>query len=145
MSVEQVRKLREQTGCGIAEARKALQEAGGDLTRAAQVICRWQQERPSTKPTHAGAVFQYLHHDGTLGSMVVLACGTDFVARSPLFRELGGALALQVAAMAPTGVEELLDQDFVKDASKTIRQMVAEVAARTGEAVLVREIYRCKV
>ncbi len=145
MNVEAVRKLREATGCGVLDARKVLQEAGGNLDRAKELIHQWQQDRPSTKPTQAGAVFQYRHHDAGMGSMVVLACGTDFVARSPLFRELGEALALQVAAMAPAGVEDLLEQAFVKDASKAIRQMVAEVAARTGESVQVREFCRCEV
>jgi hypothetical protein len=70
---------------------------------------------------------------------------TDFVARSPLFGELGGALALHVAAMDPAGVEELLAQPFVRDGSRTVGQLVAEVAARTGEAVAVREFFRCRV
>jgi elongation factor Ts len=77
--------------------------------------------------------------------MLVLGCGTDFVARSPLFIELGGALALHVAAMDPAGVEELLAQPFVRDGGKTVGQLVAEVAARTGEAVAVREFFRCRV
>jgi elongation factor Ts len=145
MNIEKVRKLREMTGCGVVDARKALEETGDNLDRAAELVREWQRDRPSTKPTQAGAVFQYRHHDGCLGSMVVLACGTDFVARSPLLGELGAAVALQVAAMAPGNVEDLLEQPFVKDATKTIRQMVAEVAARTGETVQVREFCRCKV
>ena len=101
MSIEKVKRLRETIGCGVMEARRALNEAGGDLDRAAEGIRRTQRDRPATRPAQAGAVFQYRHHDGSMGSMVVLACGTDFVARSPLFRELGEALALQVAATAP--------------------------------------------
>jgi elongation factor Ts len=77
--------------------------------------------------------------------MVVLSCVTYPVARSPLFRELGEALALQVTATAPAAVADLLDQPFVKDASKTIRQMVAEASARAGETVRVREFCRCNV
>ena len=101
MNVKDVKRLRELTGCGVMEARRALEAAGGDVGRAAEAVWAVQRERPPERPAQAGGVFQYRHHDGRLGSMVVLACGTDFVARSPLFCELGEALALQVAAMAP--------------------------------------------
>jgi elongation factor Ts len=145
MNLKDVKRLRELTGCGVMEARRALEAADGDIGRATEAVRAEQRERPHAKVTQAGGVFQYRHHDGCLGSMVVLACGTDFVARSPLFRELGEAVALHVAAMGPTGVEELLAQPFVKDGTQTVGQMVAEAAARTGEAVSVREFYRCKV
>jgi elongation factor Ts len=145
MSVEQVKKLRERTGCPFMDAKRALQEAGGDLDRAVEVVRHWFRCRPGGRPAQAGAVFQDLYQDGSAGGMVVLHCLSDLVARSPLFRELGGALARQVAAMGPAGVEELLELPFLKDPSKTVRQMVAEVAARSGEGVQVREVCRCKV
>src|SRR5205085_1933303 len=113
MNIRDIKKLREVTGCGVMEARRALGEAGGDPALAAEVVRQRQQGRPQTRPVQAGAVFAYLHHDRRLGSLVALRCGTDFVARSPLFRELGDALALHVAALAPAGVEELLGQPFV--------------------------------
>jgi elongation factor Ts len=142
---EDIRKLREATGCGVVDAKRALQEAGGDLARAEELVRGQQQERPSERPARAGAIFQYRHHDGRMGSMVVLACGTDFVARSPLFTRLGEEVALQVAALGPADVPALLGQPFVRDGSKTVGQMVAEVAARTGENVQVREFCRCSV
>jgi elongation factor Ts len=80
-----------------------------------------------------------------MGSMVVLTCGTDFVARSPLFTHLGEEVALQIAALGPADVPALLEQPFVRDGSKTVRQLVGEVAARTGEKVEVREFCRFSV
>jgi len=145
MNIVDVKALRERTGCGVLEARRALDEAGGDLERAAEVVRRGRHERPPDRPAGAGGVFAYLHHDGRLGCMLVLACGTDFVARAPLFRELGRDLALHAAALDRAGVAELLAQPFVKDASRTVGQMVAEVAARTGEPVRVREFRRFRV
>jgi elongation factor Ts len=145
MNLNDIKRLRELTGCGVMEARRALEAAGGDVSQAAEAVQAEQRDRPPVGPAQAGGVFQYRHHDGCLGSMVVLACGTDFVARSPLFRELGAAVALHVAAMAPVGIEELLAQPFVKDGTRTIGRMVAEVAARTGEAIVIRELFRCQV
>jgi elongation factor Ts len=142
---EDIKRLREKTGCGVVDAKNALQEAGGDFARAEELARERQQDRPSQRPAGAGAVFLYRHHDGRLGSMIVLACGTDFVARSPLFTQLGEEVALQVAALAPTDMAALLDQAFVKDGSKTVRQLVGEVAARTGENVQVREFCRYSV
>ncbi len=77
--------------------------------------------------------------------MVVLTCATDFVAHSPLFTQLGEAVALQAAALPAEDVAALLAQPFVKDGSKTVGQLVADVAARTGEAVQVREFCRYQV
>jgi elongation factor Ts len=145
MNLTDVKRLRELTGCGVMEARRALEAAGGDIAQAAEAVWARQLERPQEGPAQAGGVFQYRHHDGRLGSMVVLACGTDFVARTPLFQELGEAVALHIAAMAPSRVEELLAQPFVKDGTRTVGQMVAEAAARTGEAVVVCEFFRCQV
>jgi elongation factor Ts len=142
---EDIKQLRDMTGCGVMDAKRALQEAGGDLGRAEELVRGRQQPRPSERPAGAGAVFQYRHHDGRMGSMVVLTCGTDFVARSPLFTQLGEEVALQVAALGPADVPALLGQPFVKDGSKTVGQMVAEVAGRTGENVQVREFCRFSV
>src|SRR5262245_40461215 len=72
----------------------------------------------TSEATKAGGVFVYRHHDGSLGSMLVLVCDTDFLARSELFVRLGEDLARQVAALNPAGVEELLAQPFIRDGSR---------------------------
>ena len=143
MRTEDIKRLREATGCGVMAAKTALQEAGGDLHKAEDLVRQRQLGRPDDRPPGAG--FQYRHNDRRLGSMVVLTCGTDFVARSPLFTQLGEAVALQVAALPAQDVAALLEQPFVKDGSKTVGQLVAEVAARTGEALRVREFCRYQV
>jgi elongation factor Ts len=145
MNAENIRKLREATGCGVMEARRGLEQAGGDLVRAIAAVRADQQSRRENTAAATGAVFQYRHHNGLLGSMVVLLCTTDFAARSEVFRKLGEDIALHVAALGPENLEALLEQPFVKDASRTLRQMVKEVAAQTGEAVQIREFHRCQV
>src|SRR5436190_1041529 len=112
MNIQDIKRLRELTGCGLAEAHKALHEAGSDLEKATEMVRREQHGRKTDRPAGAGAVFAYLHHDGRLGCMLVLACGTDFAARSPLFRELGEALAMHITALDPANAEELLAQPF---------------------------------
>jgi elongation factor Ts len=142
MNIQDIKTLRARTGCGVTEARTALHEAGGDLERAAAAVRQRQQERRPDRAAEAGAVFAYVHHDGRLGAMLVLSCATDFAARSQLFRELGEALAMHIAALNPPDAKELLAQPFVKDGEKTVGQLVAEATARTGEPVQVRE-FRC--
>jgi elongation factor Ts len=97
------------------------------------------------KATKAGAVFTYRHHDRSLGSILVLVCDTDFLARSEGFVRLGESLALQVAAMNPASVEELLAQPFIRDGSRTIGQLIAEVAEEARETIQVREFSRLSV
>src|SRR5262245_58281325 len=99
----------------------------------------------TSEATKAGGVFTYRHHDGSLGSILVLVCDTDFLARSEAFVRLGENLALQVAAMNPASVEELLAQPFVRDGSRAISQLIAETAGQARETIQVREFSRLSV
>jgi translation elongation factor EF-Ts len=92
-----------------------------------------------------GGVFVYRHFDGSLGSILVLVCDTDFLARSEVFVRLGENLAVQVAAMNPASVEELLAQPFIRDGSMTICQLIAETAEQARETIQVREFRRLSV
>src|SRR5262245_389791 len=110
--------------------------------RAASVVARAgkgenMNTEGTSQATKAGGVFVYRHHDGSLGSILVLAGGTDVLARSEVVVRLGENLALQVAAMIPASVAGLLAQPFIRDGSRTIGQLIAETAEEARETIQV--------
>ena len=140
-----VKKLRDETGAPIMEIRKALLYAGGDEKRAKEIITERGLERAekrSGRSTDQGLIVTYVHADGKIGSMVQLGCETDFVARTDEFKRLAKEVAMQVAAMNPQDVQEMLSQEYIRDPEKKVKDLVAEVAAKTGENVQVHRISR---
>ena len=142
VKIEDVKKLREKTDAGIADCRQALEEADGKMDEAIKILRKEGLERAEKKgdrEVHAGAVFSYVHHTGRVGSMVALACETDFVAKTDEFQKLGKELAMQVVANKPSSVEELLDQEYVRDPSKKIQELIKEVIGKLGENLAVTD------
>ena len=110
ISVDDIKKLRELTGAGIADCREALSSSKGNMDKAVEIIKEKGLEKASKKSgrdTDCGRVFSYVH-GGKVGVLVSLLCETDFVAKTDDFQILGKELCLQIAAMAPKNVEELL-------------------------------------
>ena len=141
-SIEDIKELREKTGAGVSDCRQALEEAGGEVDQAVKLIKKWGMERAAKKSSRevkAGMVFSYVHHTGRLGSMIALACETDFVAKTEDFQKLGKELALQVASVQPGNVEELLEQEYVRDPSKKIVDLVKEVIGKLGENIQIMD------
>ena len=160
VAVELVRTLREQTGAGILECKQALEASQGDLEKATQALRLKgfaQAAKRSDRTTNQGLVEAYIHAGGRLGALVELGCETDFVARTPEFKELAHNIAMQVVAMAPDYLDEadmeegdtrpvaqvsLLQQPFIKDNSRAVGEMVQELAAKVGENVRVLRFTR---
>jgi len=143
-SVQVVQRLREATGAGVMECKKALQEAGGDFDKAVRLVRERglaKGEKRSGRETGAGVIFSYVHND-RIGALVDLRAETDFVARSEPFRALGREIAMQVAAMAPDSIDTLMSQPYIKDESRTIEELVKDVIARVGENVTVNSFHR---
>lgn len=144
-SMEAIKKLRDETGAGIMDVKKALIESNGDMDKAKAYLKKKGLERAEKKAdreTGITQVFAYVHFNGSVGAMVKLACETDFVAKTDDFAKLGKEVAMQVASMNPESVEELLKQDYLRDTSKTIEELSKEVSGKTGENVRVLEIVR---
>ena len=140
ITVDQIKKLREETGAGIMDVRKALTESAGDTAKAKAWLEAKGMKRAAEKSereTEAGYVFSYVHFNGKIGSLVKLACETDFVAKTEDFQALGKEIAMQVASMKPANVEELLKQDYLKDTSKTIEALIKLISGKTGENIRV--------
>ena len=161
VTADMIRKLREITGAPVIRAKKVLEEVMGDLPadatrqalqageKKAEKILREEgyeaAQKKVARKTHEGLIFSYVHHSGKVASLVELLCETDFVARNKLFQDLGHNLALQVASMSPKDIKELEGQDFIKDPSNKILDLVKDVIAKTGENVRISRIYRVEL
>lgn len=147
ISAEAVQKLREITSAGVMDCRKALIEADGDIDAAVKIIHEKgldKVEKRAGRETGAGLVHSYVHNE-RIGVLLDVRAETDFVVRSEPFQKLAHDLAMQISAMAPKNVEELLAQPYIKDESKTVKDLVNEVIAKVGENVTVNQFYRIEV
>ena len=160
ISANTVKELRQKTGAGVMDCKKALTEAGGNFDKACAIITERGlaiAQKKSERSAEQGVIECYVHTGNHLGVMVELNCETDFVARTPEFKELAHNIALQVSAMAPqyiskddlpAGIEEdpaticLLLQPFIKDPAKAIQDIITETVAKTGENIKVRRFVR---
>ena len=142
---DEVKRLREETGAGVMDCKRALEESKGDFEHAKALIKERglaKAQKKSDREAKEGIVEAYVHAGGRIGAMVEVSSETDFVARNPEFRELAKELAMQVAAMDPKDVDELLEQAYIRDASKKVGELVTGIAAATGENVRVRRFKR---
>lgn len=145
INLELLKKLREETGISISECRQALEDAAGDYKKALELLKEKAEKTAAKKAdreTGQGIVETYVHGNGKIGVMVMLLCETDFVAKTDEFKHLGHEIAMQIAAMDPKDVEELLKQEFIKDPSKTIEKMIKETIQKTGENIVVKKFER---
>lgn len=190
ITAEMVKSLREATGAGMMDCKKALQEAGGDVEQAKKILrARGAQvaERRAGREAKQGVVEAYIHAGGRIGAMVEINCETDFVARTDEFKLLARDIAMQIAAMNPLVVareevpsqllekekddyrEEakgegkaenviekiaedrlekffqevvLLEQAYIKDPQRMIKDLIMDMTAKTGESVSVRRFQR---
>jgi len=174
VTANQVKELREKSGAGIMECKRALEQVDGDVSRAIELLKQQGLAKADKKTGRAasqGVIEPYIHGVGRIGSIVEVNCETDFVARTPEFRELAHDLAMQVAATSPTYVSldevpanawtdleqeyggrdkaaaavVLLEQPFIKDPKLSVRDLVRERIGKLGENIVVRRFARFEV
>ena len=136
--VEKVKHLRESTGLSFNEIKKALDEAGGDETKAVEILrVRGVKmaEKKSSREVKEGIVASYVHANKKLGSMVEVLCETDFVAKNADFQELAKEIAMHIAAMKPGDVLGLLEQPYVKNPDMTVKDFINSYVAKLGENI----------
>ncbi len=136
--VEKVKHLRESTGLSFNEIKKALDEAGGDETKAIEILrIRGVKmaEKKFSREVKEGVIASYVHATKKLGSMIELLCETDFVARNVEFQNLAHEIAMHVAAMKPGSADELLGQPYVKNQDMTIKDLINSCVAKLGENI----------
>jgi elongation factor Ts len=160
VSTDDVKKLRDETGAGVMDAKRALDQAGGNFDQARDIL-REQgiaaAAKRADRSTGQGVVEAYIHGQGRIGALVEIQCETDFVARTDAFRALAREVAMQVAAMSPLALtpeevpedeagnreeQALLTQAFIRDGSKTVQDLVQEVIAQTGENIRIARFSR---
>jgi elongation factor Ts len=141
ISAKDVQKIREETGLGVMDIRKALEEAGGDKEKALKLLSEKageKMEKRAGRETSQGKIGVYTHGDGKSAVMVEVNCETDFVAKADDFTNFVKELTLQIISMKPKDVEELLQQEFIKDPSKKIADLLKEIIAKTGENIVIK-------
>lgn len=144
IDIEEVRRLRELTGVGITDAKRALVEASGDFDRALAQMKKQgltKAEKRAEREARAGLIGSY-SHDGKIGVIVEVNCETDFVAKTDEFKALVKDLTLHIAAMEPTDINQLLEQPFVKNPDITVGEYIKEHIAKLGENIVVRRLVR---
>jgi len=152
-STEQIKELREKTGAGIMECKRALDE-GGSIDAAQKLLKEWGlalAEKKAGREAGQGVIDSYVHA-GRIGALVELNCETDFVARTDDFKTLAREIAMQVAATNPTrltvdepspdGDVPLLDQPYIRDPGKTVQDLLNETVARVRENIVIRRFAR---
>ena len=139
------------------ECKRAIEDATGDLARAEQLIKERglaMAEKKAGREAGQGLIDSYIHA-GRIGAMIELNCETDFVARTDDFRLLAREVAMQVAATNPSRISSkeestdgdvpLLDQPYIRDASKTVQDLLNETIARVRENIVVRRFARFEI
>ena len=170
ITAEQIKQLRESTSCGVIECKKALEEAGGNLDKAKEVLRKRGLElaaKKGSRVANQGRVESYIHAGSKIGVLIELNCETDFVAQNQDFAKLSRDLAMHIAATAPKYIRKedvpaevlakqthpdayikevcLMEQNFVKDTSKTITDCINALIASIGENIQVGRFIRYKV
>jgi len=191
VSLDDVKKLRDETGVSIMQCKKALEEAEGDFEKARVILRKVSAqiaEKKADRELGAGAIQAYVHAGNSVAGVVVLSCETDFVAKNEEFVDLARNIAMHIAAMAPQYItrdevkdediaaakevfkEEvadkpediqekimegkidsylkdkvLMEQAFIKDPSKTIKDLVSEATQKFGERVEITKAERFSV
>lgn len=148
LNVEQIKKLRDETQASVADCRMALEETKGDYKKAIDWLKAHGMEKAIKKAdreTGQGLVESYIHQNGKIGAMIEILCETDFVARTDDFKKLAHEVAMQVAALNPKDVDTLLKQEYIRDGSVTIDQLIKQTIAILGENIVVKEIKRFQI
>ncbi|MFH0979902.1 MAG: elongation factor Ts [Candidatus Roizmanbacteria bacterium] len=143
-----LKKLREETGVSFSFCKKALEEAKNNLKEAKRLLTKWGTDKVKDKAdrkTNAGAIFSYVHHNKKVASLVELLCETDFVSANKDFQHLGTELAMQIASLKAEKVEELLKQEYIRDPSKKISDLIKEAVLKFGENIKINKIIRLEI
>ena len=190
ISASQVKELRDRSGVGMMDCKKALEESGGDLDKAFDYLRKVgvaKAQKKEGRTTKEGLVVSYIHPGSKLGVLLELNCETDFVANTDDFMQLGNDIAMHIAATGPLGVDSgdisedvinkereiyleqanssnkpadivekmvegrikkfykenvLIEQEFVKDPNKTIKDIITDTIGKLGENIVVSRFKR---
>jgi len=144
INIDQIKQLREETDVSITDCKKALEEAKGDTKKAKEILKKLGRDFARAKKKRevkAGIIESYIHSGKKIGAMVELRCESDFVARSEDFQKLAHELCLQIVAILPEETP-LLKQPWIRDETKTVRDLIDEYISKFGENIVVKRFVR---
>ncbi len=145
LDIKLIKQLRDKTSAGVADVREALEDSNGDLKAAEKLLQERGFKKAAKKAgrqTNQGLIDSYVHQNGRVSAMVELLCETDFVARTDEFKHLAHELCLQVSAMNPKDSDALLKQEYIRDPSRKVSDLVSETIAKLGENITIGRISR---
>ena len=160
ISLDKIKAVREQAGAGVMDAKKALEDSGGDIEKALDTLRDKGMAsaiKKGGRETGEGLIETYVHGGGKVGVMLEVNCETDFVARTDDFKELCHNLAMQIAAMSPIYInadeipddekrspEELAltSQAYIRDPAVSVSELILEAAGKLGENVKIKRFSR---
>jgi elongation factor Ts len=148
LNIEDIKKLREETGAGVMEVKQALENFEGDFQRAKAELTKKFAAKAAKKADRTagdGLVSAYTHATGKVGGMILLACETDFVAKTDDFQKLSHEIAMQVCTEEFDTLEELLNSEYIRDTSKKISDLINEVTAKVGEKIELKKFTRFSI
>ena len=193
VTIDQIKQLREETGVSPTEVKKALEEANGDIEKAKDLLRIWGKkvlDKKTSRDTKAGLIETYLHQNAQSGVLLDIRCETDFVSKSPAFKNLAHEICLQIVSMKPLFVkaedipEEIIDgelkiykeqvkdsgkpekiseqiiegklnkykegisllsQFWIKDDTKTIKNIIEDTVAKVGENIEIKRFARYEI
>ncbi len=143
--IKKLKQLRDESGVSFSLCKKALEESKNNFVKAKKLLSKWGANKAkdkSERKTAAGAIFSYVHHNKKVASLIELACETDFVSENKDFQTLGQEIAMQVASIIASDVQELLKQEYIRDPSKKISDLVKEAILKFGENIKIIRFIR---
>jgi len=144
MSAQDIAKLREETGAGVMECKRALEESQGDFQKAKDILAKSAEaiaKKKAERATKAGLIECYCHA-GKIGVLLEIVCESDFVAKNEDFKMLAHNVAMQIASMAPSDVDDLLAQEYIMDSSLTIDKYLKSLILKIGENIQIKRFVR---
>lgn len=144
VTIKQIKQLRNITCVSITECKKALEEAGGDIEKAKEILKKLGRDfarKRIGRETREGIIDTYIHSGKKIGVMIELLCESDFVARSEDFQRLAHELCLQIAAILPEETP-LLEQLWIKDQTETVKDLIDGYITKFGENITVKRFTR---
>lgn len=147
ISIEKIKQLREETGVSLSECKKALEGANGDIAKAKEILKSWGEDfakKRENKEVKKGIIESYVHPGKRIGVLIDIHCESDFVAESEDFQKLAHELCLQIASMNPEP-DSLSSQPWVKDETKTIKDLIDEYISKIGENIVVQKFIRFEI
>lgn len=144
MDAKTVAELRAQTGAGVMDCKKALEESKGDFEKAKKILASNAAsiaKKKAQRATKHGLIESYVHA-GRIGVLLEIASESDFVAKNAEFKDLAHQICLQIASMNPKNVDELLKQEFIMDSSQTVKDLIESKIAKIRENIKINRFIR---